>query len=483
MKEFEGKKNSDGLVKKFLGDIYHLDVNPITLKFRNGSKEEKYIDFYDKTSLLHIRTSLILGLFVYSSFGILDVLIGGDMTLYFLFLRFPVAMGFNLITIGLTFVERMRGRIQLIVAMDVLVSGLAIVGMIIISVPPTSYYYYAGLILVIFYMSTIIRLRHTYSIPASILVMISYEIGAILMGTPRMIFISNNFFFIFSFFIGAIASYLIELYSRRDYHLTGQLKSEKEKVEKANRELELKIGERTADIRRSMDELTYERNRAELYMDLITHDMGNINQGLLQSIQLAQYLENRPEKRKLVLERSVSLVKRGSRIISNTQKLSTLRSKEIDNYPVDPVEFIMDTFDRIREEEGDDNINLILNEKNPGIKIIADKDLQSVFYNLIHNAVKAQKGGKSVVEVSIGDNGSHVPIRISDHGKGIPDSFKRILFNRTTMTDRKLHSGIGLTLVKSLTDRFGARIWIEDRIEGDHSKGASFVVEFIRARS
>jgi signal transduction histidine kinase len=36
--------------------------------------------------------------------------------------------------------------------------------------------------------------------------------------------------------------------------------------------------------------------------------------------------------------------------------------------------------------------------------------------------------------------------------------------------------GIGLSLVKKIIYDYYGRIWVEDRIEGDHTKGSNFVV-------
>jgi signal transduction histidine kinase len=37
-------------------------------------------------------------------------------------------------------------------------------------------------------------------------------------------------------------------------------------------------------------------------------------------------------------------------------------------------------------------------------------------------------------------------------------------------------SGLGLYLVKKLVEDLNGRVWVEDRVPGDHSRGARFVV-------
>jgi signal transduction histidine kinase len=44
--------------------------------------------------------------------------------------------------------------------------------------------------------------------------------------------------------------------------------------------------------------------------------------------------------------------------------------------------------------------------------------------------------------------------------------------------DRSL-SGLGLSLVKVLMDRYQGEVWITDRVEGDHTVGACFNLEFM----
>ena len=36
--------------------------------------------------------------------------------------------------------------------------------------------------------------------------------------------------------------------------------------------------------------------------------------------------------------------------------------------------------------------------------------------------------------------------------------------------------GIGLSLVAKVTELFQGKIWVENRVEGDHTKGSNFIL-------
>jgi signal transduction histidine kinase len=42
--------------------------------------------------------------------------------------------------------------------------------------------------------------------------------------------------------------------------------------------------------------------------------------------------------------------------------------------------------------------------------------------------------------------------------------------------------GMGLSLVKKIVDKYGGKIWVEDRIKGNHNEGSNFVVLLKEAR-
>jgi len=59
----------------------------------------------------------------------------------------------------------------------------------------------------------------------------------------------------------------------------------------------------------------------------------------------------------------------------------------------------------------------------------------------------------------------------------VPDDLKKKLFSEMKRDEHKaLHRGIGLQLVKTLVLELKGKVWVEDRVKGDYSKGARFVI-------
>lgn len=62
---------------------------------------------------------------------------------------------------------------------------------------------------------------------------------------------------------------------------------------------------------------------------------------------------------------------------------------------------------------------------------------------------------------------------------GIPDSLKLNIFHRESAGDRSLIGlGLGLSLVKSILNQYKAKIWVENKIPEDYTKGSNFILMF-----
>ena len=109
----------------------------------------------------------------------------------------------------------------------------------------------------------------------------------------------------------------------------------------------------------------------------------------------------------------------------------------------------------------------------PSVEVAADEMLRSVFRNLLKNAVIHNDARVPVVSVSATREGGTVQVCIADNGPGISDEQKDRIFGKGEHGLESPGTGIGLYLVRTLVDRYGGDVWVEDR----EPTGSVFVVE------
>jgi signal transduction histidine kinase len=96
--------------------------------------------------------------------------------------------------------------------------------------------------------------------------------------------------------------------------------------------------------------------------------------------------------------------------------------------------------------------------------------------NLVSNALKyTRTGGK--IQVSAWAEDSQLYVRVRDDGDGIPDNYKRTIFEKFAQvpsanhTPKRKGTGLGLTFCGLAVDLHGGKIWIEDAPDG----GSDFI--------
>jgi PAS domain S-box-containing protein len=109
----------------------------------------------------------------------------------------------------------------------------------------------------------------------------------------------------------------------------------------------------------------------------------------------------------------------------------------------------------------------------PNIEVLADEMLESVFRNLLKNAI--QHNDKEVPEVTVSGTRTDgtVAVRIADNGPGISDERKEEVFEQGKMGLDSEGTGLGLYLVETLVERYDGEVYVED----NDPTGAVFVVE------
>jgi len=109
----------------------------------------------------------------------------------------------------------------------------------------------------------------------------------------------------------------------------------------------------------------------------------------------------------------------------------------------------------------------------PRTTVEANEMLNSVFRNLLKNAIQHNDAATPQVRISIMEDDDAVVVRIADNGPGIPDAQRKTIFGKGEKGLDSQGTGIGLYLVDTLVESYGGDVWVEDSDAG----GAAFVVE------
>jgi signal transduction histidine kinase len=220
-----------------------------------------------------------------------------------------------------------------------------------------------------------------------------------------------------------------------------------------------------------------EKERAELYVDLLSHDINNMNQVAIGYTELAINELKNGVTNPTSLEKTVDMLVNISRLINNVRIIQRVKAGEINPKMVDLGSLLDETIGRYRSVRGRKvTINFT---RRDGCHVMATELLQEVFSNLISNAIKHSAGAVTIdIDMrKIRYNGEeYCAVSVSDNGPGIPDEKKKALFTCFMRGSTKAKgTGLGLYLVKSLVETFKGYVWAEDRVTGDHTKGSKFV--------
>jgi signal transduction histidine kinase len=225
-------------------------------------------------------------------------------------------------------------------------------------------------------------------------------------------------------------------------------------------------------------------DQANLYKDIFAHDINNILQNIQSSLELSSIYFKNPEKYITVMELYGIIkeqVNRGSKLISNVRKLSALHESKFIVKPMRVNKTIKESIKFLKHSFQTRKINIQINNKKTEYFVQANELLLDIFENILLNAVRHNSNINVKIEIKISsekiDGKRYVKIEISDNGDGIEDVRKEYIFQRGSKDQSsKGGMGLGLSLVKKTIDRYNGKIWVEDRVKGDFTKGSNFIL-------
>lgn len=245
-------------------------------------------------------------------------------------------------------------------------------------------------------------------------------------------------------------------------------------LQEANRTLERRVIERTAELRRTLERLTELNQIKANLISNVSHELrtplAHIK-GYVELIQDEQLGPLNEEQRKAVTV-MYRATDRLERLIEDLIEYSTASraGMTIDLRRVDAAELADQVVSRSRSKADKAGVSLVLSIAPTVPAVHADREkIGWVLYQLLDNGIKFTPAGGSV-EVSASADRELVTLIVRDTGIGIPQERLEEIFEPFHQLDgsptrRYGGTGLGLALVKMILGAHGAQLQVES-IEG-----------------
>ncbi|RXK58168.1 PAS domain S-box protein [Lacibacter luteus] len=270
-------------------------------------------------------------------------------------------------------------------------------------------------------------------------------------------------------------------------------KEKEQEIAKMNAELEQKVNEKTAELRKNEQQLktlndSLERmvehrtaqlsaanKEMEAFSYSVSHDLRAPLRGIIGFTNIIQedFGDTMQEEEKRLFGIIKKNTEKMGNLIDDLLDFSRLGRKEISKLTVDSETMVQEVVEEIgRVNTRTDAIEWIIQPLPP---VNADiSTIRQVWVNLISNAIKYSKQApKPVIEIGSYRENGHIVFFVKDNGVGFDEQYKNKLFN----VFQRLHSenefegtGIGLALVKKIVSRHDGKVWATGEID----KGAAF---------
>jgi signal transduction histidine kinase len=226
------------------------------------------------------------------------------------------------------------------------------------------------------------------------------------------------------------------------------------------------------------ERITEEKNRAELYIDVMGHDINNLNQSAIAHLEFIKDDPGLTEDERASINAALAAVMGSAGIIGNVRKIQRINEERLDIVPENLDSLIMACIKEVPRPKGKE---IVVNyAPHPGLTVSGNPLLKEAFCNLIGNSIK-YSGERVTIDVVVEKTEKagrqYYDVIIADNGNGIPDDLKPKLFRRLQRgTTKAQGKGLGLYIVRSLVEKLGGSVSVENRVPGDYTKGSKFIV-------
>ncbi len=225
-------------------------------------------------------------------------------------------------------------------------------------------------------------------------------------------------------------------------------------------------------------------NRVDFYKNLFAHDINNILQNIKMSCEISLNLIKKNgsrEKIEIFNLMAKEQVNRAEKLVSNIRKISQLEEEEIQLKKVDIINALKSSIDYINKGFKFKKILINLNTHSKHLFVNGNELLQDVFENIFINSINYNQNPNIIIEINVFkekiSNTNWIKLEFIDNGIGIQDELKKRIFEREANKHPGVKGmGLGLSLVKKVVENYKGKIWVEDKVKNDYSKGSKFIL-------
>ncbi|KAB1196576.1 MULTISPECIES: PAS domain S-box protein [Haloferax] len=201
-----------------------------------------------------------------------------------------------------------------------------------------------------------------------------------------------------------------------------------------------------------------ERNeQLELLNQIVRHDIRNDMQIVLGMSQLLEERVDDEDCRDML----DSITEKSDHVVELTQTVGELMTALLGDEPDGSSAISVKNFLEAEVEalaHGYPDADVRIEGEIPSTRVCANEMLESVFRNVLNNAVQHNRSDDPEVVVQVDEDEDHLVVHIEDNGPGIPEIQRSEVFGKGERGLESSGTGLGLYLVQSLVEHYGGNV-------------------------
>jgi len=225
----------------------------------SGKLEQRFLSDFRKSAIHQTRIVSILGAVLFLLFGLMDRWLVYTHWRDVLLIRYAIILPILFIIFGLSFSKKIENSIEWLSMLGVGVVGLGLLAISVLAVSPFNYAYYLGMMLVIVFGATLLRMRFIIVVMLNLWMFLVFIICILLLSKPLYLPSLGKmnsiiaplliFYWLSMMLVACFNSYLFERFSRNQFIQSLLLQYEADELKKmGNRLHQLSITDGLTDL-------------------------------------------------------------------------------------------------------------------------------------------------------------------------------------------------------------------------------------------